>query len=181
MKECSMKECSMKDVLFLLTGGTIDSRWDPAQDTAVPLDKSELADYVRKYIKPGFKITEKVVTLRDSREIDDNIRNVIFDDIKKAKTDYILVTHGTFTMAETGRFLKKKIKSDETLKNKRIVLVGSMYPFSGFALTDATFNLGFALGVLREMKPGIGIVMNGQILDVDRAEKCLSSATFVEN
>jgi len=41
----------LKDVQLLLTGGTIDSEWEPTQDTYVPLASSGILPYIKKFIK----------------------------------------------------------------------------------------------------------------------------------
>lgn len=159
---------------LLITGGTIDSIFDPAQDSIVVSGSSALVKYLESMIQPHFKITQEIITLRDSREITDNIRAEIVSSIEKSQSDYFLVTHGTYTMAATAEYLKDNVKSE----NKRVVLTGSMYPLHGFSPTDASFNLGFAIGSLFLAAPGIYIAMNGKLFPAGTAVKNTKAGRF---
>jgi len=169
---------TIKQIQLVITGGTIDSDWAPAKDTAVPLVKSGIKDYIQKFIKPNFAISEHIVCMRDSRNIDDDIRQQILKVLKDSSDENILITHGTYTMAETGRFLKSKFESDSTLQSKRIILVGSFWPLV-FSPSDAPFNIGFAVGSFQSIKPGVYIAMNAQLFDPCNVTKHLENAEFI--
>ena len=68
-----------------------------------------------------------------------------------------IVTHGTYTMPDTARFIKANIKD----KNKVVILTGSMVPLKGFDSSDAQFNLGYAIAQVEQLLPGVYIAMNG--------------------
>ena len=44
--------------------------------------------------------------MKDSREISDFTREEILSAIEKSKSDNIIITHGTYTMVETAKFIK---------------------------------------------------------------------------
>ena len=48
-----------------------------------------------------------------------------------------------------------------------------MFPIQGFSPTDATFNLGFAIGTLLLTKPKIYLAMNGCLFPVNSSVKIL--------
>jgi L-asparaginase len=75
-----------------------------------------------------------------------------------------VITHGTDTMVETARLLGGQIK------NKVVVLFGSMIPYS-INNSDALFNLGAALSAVQDKTNGVYIAMNGQVFDFDKVEK----------
>lgn len=165
----------MKQHLHLLiTGGTIDSIFDPAKDMVVVNDASTLSRYIHEVVHPDFTLSQETITLRDSREISDHIREELIRAIQKSPHQNILITHGTYTMAETARYLEKHI----TDTSKKIVLTGSMLPLQGFAPTDAPFNLGFAIASVLLAQPGIYLAMNGRLFKAHEVEKNVAAAKF---
>ena len=76
---------------IILTGGTIDSVFDPAKDMVVINDASSVLDYVEKMVRPHFSVTQEVVTLRDSRKMTDHIRAEILASIQKTEHRHIVV------------------------------------------------------------------------------------------
>lgn len=163
-----------KHLHLLITGGTIDSIFDVTKDMVVVNDSSSIARYLESLIRPAFSFSQEIITLRDSREITDNIRAELARSIEKCTHDYILVTHGTYTMPATAEYLQKNLKSS----TKRIVLTGSMLPLQGFAPTDATFNLGFAIASLFLAAPGVYLAMNGQLFTPGKVVKNIEAGRF---
>lgn len=164
-----------KHLHLLITGGTIDSRFDAARDMVVVNDSSVVVRYLEELIRPHFEISHEVITLRDSREITENIRAEILRSIEKCPHDYILLTHGTYTMAATAEYLNKNIRK----QTKHVVLTGSMFPLQGFAPTDATFNIGFAIGALFLSTPGVYLAMNGRLFLPGEVVKNVDAGRFV--
>lgn len=112
--------------------------------------------------------------MKDSRDIDDLDRKNLLENIIALPSVYFLVTHGTFTMAETGQLL---LRNAAQFKEKVVVLTGSMIPLSE-EQSDAAFNLGFALAVFRYLKPGVYLAMNGEIFSPDNVRKNLEKGLF---
>jgi len=83
---------------------------------------------------------------------------------KNCSEDKIVITHGTDTMPETAKVLGKNIK------DKTIVLLGSMIPYS-FGGSDALFNLGCAISAVQILPKGVYITMNGKIFPYDNVRK----------
>ncbi|MBI5223406.1 asparaginase [Candidatus Micrarchaeota archaeon] len=80
-------------------------------------------------------VTVESICQKDSRQITEEDRKKLVQACRNAPEKSIIITHGTFTMAETARYLGEKIK------NKTVVLTGSMIPFID-PNSDAMFNLG---------------------------------------
>lgn len=162
---------------ILITGGTIDSVFDGARDMVVVNDASTIQKYLVEMVRPHFEVSQEVITMRDSREITDNVRAEILRSIEKCSHDFILLTHGTYTMAATAEYLSKKLAGEGS---KRVVLTGSMLPLQGFSPTDAPFNLGFAIGSLFLSKPGVYLAMNGKLFDAGHSVKNVDAGRFEE-
>jgi len=109
-------------------------------------------------------IDSEVLFLKDSLEMNDKDRDLILSKCLECDEDKIIITHGTDTMVDTAQLLGDKIK------DKTIVLFGSMIPYS-VNNSDALFNLGGALSAVQNKKQGVYIAMNGQIFDFDKVEK----------
>lgn len=158
-----------------MTGGTIDAHWDGSKDTAIINGKSVLPDYFSSLILyADVEFTE--ICMKDSREISPEELDKIIDAIEKGDIKRIIITHGTYTMPDSARYIAANLKS----KDKIIVLTGSMVPLKGFegVSSDAGFNLGFAYSQAQILSPGVYLAMNGRIFNADEAVKDLSRGKF---
>ncbi len=84
-----------------------------------------------------------------------------------------MITHGTDTLEDTAKMLGQKIK------NKTIVLVGAMIPYT-FGSSDGLFNLGSALAFAQSLPHGVYVAMNGRYFTWDNVRKNRSSGVFEE-
>jgi len=166
-----------KTLHLLITGGTIDSVFDPASDSTVVTDTSVIGNYLEKIIKPRFKLTQEIITMKDSRQITDNTRADIVSAIVGCKTPYVLVTHGTYTMPQTVEYLHAK---RDQFEKTTVICTGSFFPLRNFAESDATFNLGFAIGSIFLAKPGVYLAMNGKLFEPGAVYKNLELGRFEE-
>ena len=149
-------------VHIITTGGTIDKIYfDALSDYQI--GDPVIGDLLQK-IGVGFDFDVHSLMRKDSLELTDIDRQLVVDTVKAADSDYVLVTHGTDTMVETGQWLKRQVPE------KRIVLTGALQP-AAFRETDAVFNIGCALGALQCVAPGAYVSMNGQIFDVLKVKK----------
>ena len=159
-------------VHIIITGGTIDSEWKGSKDTVEPLKHSAIPGYINSLkLYPKIKFTE--VCMKDSRNLTEADIKKILDVIKKSEFKYIVVTHGTYTIVDTARFLKHHIKGSK----KTIVLTGSIAPLM-FPHSDAPFNLGFAVGQAISLKPGVYISFNGINFKAEEAAKSINQGRF---
>lgn len=157
----------------ILTGGTIDSYYDGMKDTAVPQEHSVIPRFIKGLHLPHtFKFTE--VCMKDSRAMTLTDIKKILATIKRSTAKKFIVTHGTYTMSDSARYIKRNLKD----KTKTIIFTGSMIPLDGFNFSDAGFNLGFALAQLSTQPSGVYVAMNGQILDSEKTTKIISEGRF---
>lgn len=165
-----------KDIHFIITGGTIDSVFDPAKDAVVVNDHSVIAGYIDSVIQPHIKISSETLTLKDSRSITDNIKQEIAQSIQKATTSSIIVTHGTYTMPDTAKYLHDTLPEDH---GKTVVLTGSMFPIKGFSENDAPYNLGFAIAAVQFLESGVYLAMNSHIFRAGDVIKNTEEGRFI--
>ncbi len=157
---------------FILTGGTIDSYYDGTKDTVIPNKKSVIPEYILGLkLYADFHFTE--VCMKDSRQLTKtDMKNVLFA-IEKSPSKKIIITHGTYTMPDTSRYLKQNLKRHD----KTIILTGSMIPLT-FANSDAPFNLGYSIAKVNELGGGIYVCMNGRIFKPEEVMKLISEGKF---
>merc|ERR1712039_701115 len=118
---------------------------------------------------------------KDSTEINDEDRLKMFEACKQTPCESIIITHGTDTLIDTAAFLGKRIKessNDDSLRNKRVCLVGAMRPERSVD-TDAHFNLGVCFGVCAAAAPGVYLCMNGRAHNWDAVERDSSTGAWV--
>jgi len=141
---------ALQKIHLILTGGTIDSYYESTKDTAVPHKHSVLPEYIKSLnLYDEFEFTE--ICMKDSREITSSDIKKIFKTIEKSPYKRIIITHGTYTMPDTARYLEANLKK----KDKVIIFTGSMIPLTGFAPSDAPFNLGFSISQSHMLPNGI--------------------------
>ena len=142
----------MKIKIFT-TGGTIDK---------VYFDKKSTYEVGPPYI--GHLLTELNVNFdysletlfrKDSLDITEEDRAHLREKIIADPNRRILITHGTDTMTDTGKWLAG-------IKDKVIVLTGAMEP-AKFKTSDAVFNIGCAIAAVQALPTGVYIAMNGRI------------------
>ncbi|MEO9634621.1 MAG: asparaginase domain-containing protein [Parasphingorhabdus sp.] len=151
------------------TGGTIDKVYFDAL-SEYQIGATALPDMLQEN---NVFVTHRVTQLmrKDSLELTDADRAAIHDAVVASDADKILVTHGTDTMVDTACVL-----SDVT--GKTIVLTGSMQPAS-LRVSDAQFNVGFALAATQTLPHGIYIAMNGEVFDPATTKKDRAAHRFV--
>jgi L-asparaginase len=125
MANCWGMKIIQDHIHCIITGGTIDSVFDAAKDMVVVNEASSIKGYIDSMVQPHFSWSQEVLTMRDSREMTDEIRLEILRSIKKSPHTKFLVTHGTYTMPDTARYLENGLGSGH---DKTITLTGSMLP-----------------------------------------------------
>lgn len=158
---------------LILTGGTIDSHYDGAKDTVVTSKTSSLPEFLES-LKLGRKTKITTVCMKDSRALSLTDRKKVLSTIERSPMKKVLVTHGTYTMPDTARYLNANLKR----KDQVIILTGSMIPLVGFSPSDAPFNLGFAIASLDTLPPGVYVSMNGKVFTPDEVVKELNRGVF---
>ena len=157
----------------MLTGGTMDSTWSGKTDTAIISEHSVIPNYFRTLIiYPEVEFSE--ICMKDSRNISGRDIDLLLETIEKSKALMVVVTHGTYTMPDTAKFIEANLKrADQT-----IIFTGSMIPLDGFYPTDAPFNLGYALANAQHLSPGVYLCMNGDTFTPNEVAKNLHEGIF---
>lgn len=155
-------------ITILTTGGTIDKIYFDATS------EFEVGDSLISKILSDGNVTAdyKIVPLmkKDSLELTDEDRQIIYDHIHDSDEKHFIVTHGTDTMSVTAEKLKG-------ITGKTVVLTGALTP-ARFQTTDATFNVGMAVAAVQTLKHGIYIAMNGQIFPAGNVRKNAEAQRF---
>jgi L-asparaginase len=151
----------MDNILILTTGGTIDKIYFDAKSTyeVGPPNISELLAELNLAI--SYRIVS--VLRKDSLDLTDEDRQLIYTQAADAEETRILITHGTDTMVETGAAL-------QAITGKTIVLTGALQP-ALFKTSDALFNIGCGLAAVQTLTSGVYIAMSGTIFDCARVRK----------
>lgn len=159
---------------FIITGGTIDASYSPPHQTAKPNVVSVIPSYITDVIKPHFSPTFETLCMKDSREITDALRRKMITAIKKTRSQNIIITHGTDTLAQTAEFIDRHLGQTD----KTVLLVGAMVPLKDIVQSDGGFNLGFAIGILGALQGGVYICMNGCVFEPGTTQKNQKKARF---
>ena len=149
-------------------GGTIDKVYfDDLSDYTVG-DPQVGTILAAANVDIEFEVME--VARKDSLYVTDDERRELRDRIAADPRRHVLVTHGTDTMTETARMLAE-------IPDKTIVLTGAMSP-ARFAASDATFNVGCAVGAVQSLPPGVYVVMNGRVFAAGTVRKNRQKGRF---
>jgi len=109
---------------------------------------------------------------KDSLDMTDEDRQMIFDMVSSEEHHRIILTHGTDTMIQTAEKLS-------SIPGKVIVLTGAMEP-ARFKYSDAAFNIGCAVAAVQLLNPGVYIAMNGRIFNSGSVKKNQEKNWFEE-
>src|SRR3989344_776925 len=165
-----------KNLIHIVTmGGTIDSSWSGLQDAIVVSEQSSLPAYFKKFPLID-ELTFTHVCAKDSRAITEEDLKNLLKAVEESKATRIIITHGTFTMPDTARFLLKKLKR----KDQTIMLTGATTPLRGFEMTDAPLNLGYAISHVQHLSPNVYIAMKGESFSSEEIDKELKEGNFHE-
>ncbi len=156
------------------TGGTIEKVYSE-QSGQVENLTAKIDRYLQQLRLPELRIEVTPLMNKDSLEMTEEDRELILASVRPRIADgAVVITHGTDTMVDTGRLLKREL---EDLQYP-VILTGAMTPL-GFERSDGLQNLTESLFAARVLAPGVWIVMHGQVFDVDHARKDREHARFV--
>lgn len=157
-------------IMFVTTGGTIDKDYASRAGTYNFEISEPAVRRIMESIKPGFEFEVQPILQKDSLDMTEEDRMLIYERCEKADANRIIITHGTDTMVETAKRLS-------ALKDKTIVLVGSSKP-ERFRDSDAHFNIGVAVGAVGILPEGVYIAMNGKVFPWHNVRKNRDSGAF---
>ena len=173
-------------VHHIKTGGTIGGCVPEYREIEILAgifpDMIDLDKYLAQSLKIFAAYSETTVCHKDSREVTDDDRDQVVATIDQKYQEGIkkfLITHGTYTMPETGQYLMDNLPS-QVKKDAQIIITGSMYPWTVLG-SDAPINLGAALGLLLNSdRPMIAICMHSKLFDPRKVEKDEQNLIFRE-
>lgn len=148
-------------IKIFTTGGTIDKIYFDAK-SEFQIGDPGILDLLKD---ANVCIEYQIESLmrKDSLDMNDDDRQLIYDHVKKEGSTKILLTHGTDTMVKTAIRLLE-------IKDKTIVITGSMQP-ALLRDSDAAFNIGSAITALGLLAPGVYIAMHGCIFNPHKTRK----------
>ena len=161
--------------IVLTTGGTIEKVYSE-QEGAVVNVAQKIGRYLKQLRLPDRDIDVIPVMNKDSLQMTDDDRAEIVAKIREVHCPEcpIVITHGTDTMTDTGRYIQREFPDLKV----PIILTGAMRPL-GFESSDGLQNLTESLLAARLLPPGVYIVFHGQVLRADHARKDREAGTFV--
>ena len=158
---------------FVMMGGTIDSHYEGTKDTIEPNMTSAIPKYVN-----GLKLYHEIefteVCMKDSREVNEADLHKLLETIENSKHKKIIITHGTYTIDSTARYLKANLKR----KDLAIIFTGAMVPLE-FPYNDAGFNFGYTIAKIESLNDGIFVCMNGKLFLPEEVAKLISEGRFM--
>ena len=156
-------------IKILVTGGTFDKEYD--ERTGQLFFKSTHLSEMLRRGRCNADVAVETLMMIDSLDMTDKERKIIEDHCRQAEEKHIVITHGTDTMAITGKYLS------EAAIPKTIVLTGAMIPYK-FGSSDGFFNLGSALAFSQALPFGVYVAMNGQCFDAAHVRKNKEKGIF---
>jgi len=153
----------MKKIVVINTGGTFNKIYNPITGY-LEIDKQGKAlQEIEKFWINNFKVIN--IIGKDSLDIDEKDRAEILETVKACSEKRVIIVHGTDTIDKTAFFL------DNAQLGKKIILTGSMVPYSLNPI-EATANFASAYGyILGVNQKGVHISMNGRIKNYKRVIK----------
>lgn len=154
-----------------VTGGTFDKDYNYITGKLYFKDS-----HLNKMFERGrstLDIDVKTLMMLDSLEMTAADREIIIHSCRNAKTNQIVITHGTDTMVETARVL-----ADASIDGKTIIITGAMVPYAFGSSSDGFFNLGSALAFVQTLDEGVYIGMNGRCFDWNNVRKNTKTGYF---
>ena len=154
-----------------MIGGTIhefrsDKTWDLQQTPTVIQD---ILNQGRN--NASVRIIQFLPKLKTSSQMTEEDRDLVAEKCANSQSKMIVLTHGTNGMIETAQ------KIHSAVKNKTVVLTGSMDPYT-MKGDDASFSFGGAIIAVQTLPPGVYICMNGEVFPHDGVEKNKEEVKF---
>ncbi len=159
---------------IILTGGTINKVYNPLTEKPEIAGAEIVPDYLRKTIQPHGRLTFETLCLKDSLELTEEDRARLVGAVLKSETNRIVIIHGTSTMPVTAAYLD----SQGAGAKKCVILTGAMIPLKEFAMSDAGFNLGYALAQVQMQGDGVYVCMNARCFPAGSVTKNTQTGRF---
>ncbi|KGK41019.1 asparaginase [Nitrincola sp. A-D6] len=153
---------------IITTGGTFDKIYFDALSEFSIGDPA--AETILHSINPNLSWEVTSLLRKDSLELTDADRELIYQTVADSSAEHLVITHGTDTMILTAQQLKG-------IPGKTVILTGAMLP-ALCKQTDAEFNLGGAVALAQTLPHGVYLFMNGRVYDPDKVAKNRAEKQF---
>ncbi|MEO8026717.1 MAG: asparaginase [Bryobacteraceae bacterium] len=166
----------MITIHLISTGGTIEKIYSEQSGSVVNIE-GKIERYLARLRLPDTEVVCTRVLNKDSLDMTDEDRGLVLDAVRQKLGDRapIIISHGTDTMVQTGRFLDRHLTKPLAAP---VILTGAMVPL-GFEGTDGIQNLTESLLAAKLLPPGVYVVMHNQTFPVDSVRKDRDLGTFV--
>jgi L-asparaginase len=159
------------DLQIFTTGGTFDKvYYDALSDFQIG---EPMAPVLLREAGVTFDYSVDSLLKKDSLDMDDTDRALIRERVLACPARRVLIIHGTDTMTRTAEVLRD-------IPGKVIVFTGAMQP-ARMRQSDASFNLGLAIGALQCLADGIYIAMSGRVFEAGSVKKNREEGRFEPN
>jgi L-asparaginase len=165
----------MQIIYLITTGGTIEKEY--SEQMGVVINKeSKIAKYLRSLRLPDTEVRVAPLMNKDSLEMTAEDRVNLLAKVTELLPSNcpIVIAHGTDTLVASGMIIEKSIPALEV----PVILTGAMTPL-GFDRSDGLQNLTESFMAARLLRPGVYVVMHGQVFPVAETRKDPKLATFV--
>lgn len=153
------------------TGGTFEKSYDTLSENMIISNESVIPEILTdsnvKYLEVRYPIG------KDSLDINDKDRKSLLINLQKWGFERYVIVHGTSKIVETAKYLERESKG------LVVVVTGAMKPYH-YCATEASFNLGCAIGYCNVLKKGVWIAMNGRLFSPNNCVKDIKTGTFEE-
>jgi L-asparaginase len=157
------------NIRIITCGGTIDKEYVNPDDNYKVGSPSIAAILDEAFVSFDYQIN--ALLKKDSLELTDADRDCILRAVQSSPEDLIIITHGTDTMTQTADRLAGGVSG------KTVVLTGALAP-AKFRVSDATFNIGLAVGAVQSLPAGVYIAMNGRVFKAGKVIKNRAAGRF---
>ena len=147
---------------IIVTGGTFDKHYDAIKGELTFKDSHLPA--ILQQSRVTIPVEIEINQLIDSLNMLDEHRQRVLASCRAAREKFIIVIHGTDTMAQTAQVV------GQAARDKTIVFTGAMIPYSVQG-SDALFNLGFAMAAVQSLSANTYVAMNGRVFDWREVQK----------
>ncbi len=157
-------------LLIVTTGGTIEGleyNDESLRSQQIGIRIDELL------MKTRTKVSYSIESIfsKDSRFITNHDRELLLNVVASSGESHILITHGTYTMVDTAKYLGK-----ENL-GKTIILTGS-FILGTEKNSDASANLSFAISQFGKIPTGVYVAMHETVFDWNNVKKNKENKKF---
>ncbi len=154
-------------VKIINTGGTFNKVYDPVAGELVVPKSDEAVESALASLRVGMVVSISGVIYKDSLQMDESDRKLLYEEIVAAKESAVVVVHGTDTMERSASYIASTLGDDS---KKRVIFTGAMVPYS-IDPVEATSNLVLAVASAKFLEPGVYIAMHGSVLPHNKIAK----------